>query len=230
MTHTLTMASGNAKTGPIPVSTSPRSTCPDSCALKGSGCYAEHGPLSWYWKRISQRVSTMAEWSGFLNDIKRIPRRALWRFAQAGDLPGHGDRLDVERLRDIVRAQAGRRGFTYTHKPLTSTAEIAAVRDAVRNGFTINLSADTLAGADWLAERAIAPVVVLLQHGASGKGIRTPAGRRVVVCPAYKSERVTCQSCELCALPSRDYIIGFPAHGVMRAKANRIAMSEEPCI
>jgi hypothetical protein len=223
VTHVLTMASGNTKTGPIPVSTSPRSTCPDACALKGSGCYAEHGPLAWHWKRISARPD---DWRAFLQDVRRIPARSLWRFAQAGDLPGAGDVLDVERLDDLVRAQRGRRGFTYTHKPLDDQAERAAVTRAQASGFTINLSADTPAHADRLLARRLGPVVVLLPEGARGVSY-TPGGAKIVVCPAYKSERVNCQSCELCALPVRKYVIGFPVHGTMRAKAGRIAMRED---
>ena len=49
-----TPASANAKTGPIPVTTSPRPTCPDACIFKGAGCYAENAPLSFHWNNISK--------------------------------------------------------------------------------------------------------------------------------------------------------------------------------
>jgi len=40
----LVRKSSNAKTGPIPTTTSPRSTCPTECPLSGKGgCYAEAG-------------------------------------------------------------------------------------------------------------------------------------------------------------------------------------------
>lgn len=46
--------SRNAKTGDIPVTTSDAKTCPDACPLKASGaCYAKHGPLGMYWKKIN---------------------------------------------------------------------------------------------------------------------------------------------------------------------------------
>ncbi len=61
----------------------------------------------------------------------------------AGDLPGHGDRIDTLMLAELVEASRGRRGFTYSHKP-ASRENLAEIRRANRKGFTINLSANTL--------------------------------------------------------------------------------------
>jgi hypothetical protein len=44
---------------------------------------------------------------------------------------------------------------------------------------------------------------------------RTPAGRRVVVCPATQRDDVSCDTCQLCAR-QRDAIVGFPAHGTRK--------------
>ena len=50
----LTLKSRNKKTGPIPVSTSGKHTCPDACPLKASGaCYAMAGPLGLFWAKVS---------------------------------------------------------------------------------------------------------------------------------------------------------------------------------
>jgi hypothetical protein len=46
----------------------------------------------------------------------------------------------------------------------------------------------------------------------------TPAGRKVVVCPATQRDDVSCATCALCAR-QRDVIVGFPAHGVAKKKA-----------
>ena len=48
----LTRVSSNSKTGPIPVSTTSRNSCPEACELKGSGCYAESGPLRLHWDAV----------------------------------------------------------------------------------------------------------------------------------------------------------------------------------
>jgi hypothetical protein len=44
--------------------------------------------------------------------------------------------------------------------------------------------------------------------------VRTPAGRRIAICPATYTD-ATCKSCGACA-ESREAVIGFPAHGPWR--------------
>jgi hypothetical protein len=56
-------------------------------------------------------------------------------------------------------------------------------------------------------------VVVLASSKAVNHDMRTPGGRRVVVCPATYDVKVTCASCQLCAVAGRNVIVGFPAHG-----------------
>ncbi|MEG0068146.1 MAG: hypothetical protein RR740_26515, partial [Pseudomonas sp.] len=52
-TYHFTRVSGNAKTGPIPVTTTSADSCPPSCSFKGNGCYAESGPLALHWKAVT---------------------------------------------------------------------------------------------------------------------------------------------------------------------------------
>ena len=49
----LTKTSNNAKTGPIAMSTSSKSTCPDDCPIKEKGCYAGNGPLNLHWQKVT---------------------------------------------------------------------------------------------------------------------------------------------------------------------------------
>jgi hypothetical protein len=51
----------------------------------------------------------------------------------------------------------------------------------------------------------------------------TPAGHKVVVCPATTHENVTCESCQLCTITDRNFIVGFPAHGVRKRQASEVA-------
>ena len=69
-TH-LTPFSKNIKTGPIPVSTSSKDTCPDSCPLKGNGCYAESGPIAIHWAQVTKGNRGL-EWSEFLDSIRKL--------------------------------------------------------------------------------------------------------------------------------------------------------------
>ena len=71
-----------------------------------------------------------------------------------------------------------------------------------------------LADADRLAETGAGPVVVVLPSSQTAN-TATPAGRRVVVCPATQRDDVSCATCQLCAR-QRAAIVGFPAHGSRR--------------
>lgn len=221
MNVSLTLKSSNAKTGPIPVSTSANESCPTSCPLSAGGCYAKGGPLAIHWRKVSEGRAGVP-FDQFLEQIEALPKGQLWRHNQAGDLPGTGDAIDSKLLTDLVISNMGRKGFTYTHKPPHVAENASAIAFANRNGFTVNLSADDLAEADALAELEIAPVVTLLP-AEQMTNTKTPAGRTVVVCPAVTHEGVTCSSCGLCARADRPTIVGFPAHGSSHRKASRIA-------
>ncbi len=219
----LTLKSSNRKTGPIPVSTSESSTCPNACPFKGHGCYAELGPLAFRWREVDEGKHS-TNWSNFLRAIKGLPLGQLWRHNQAGDLPGQADTLDTKALGELVDANRGLRGFTYTHKPVERVNERKAIASANKRGFTVNLSGNNLEHADKLADMGIGPVVAVLPSTVQGNvHLETPKGRRVVVCPATYRDDVTCDSCRLCAVPDRKVIVGFPAHGAMKRQANEVA-------
>lgn len=224
----LTLKSRNEKTGPIPVSTTTASTCSPSCAFMNEGCYAKGGPLAIHWRKVTQGLAGMP-WDDFVSQIAELPEGTLWRHNQAGDLPGSGDAIDIVALAALVSANSGKRGFTYTHKP-TTPANVEAIKDANANGFTINLSGNNLEHADQLADLNAGPVVVVLAADQTTNTV-TPAGRKVVVCPASVRDDVSCQTCKLCAISDRRAIVGFPAHGAAKRKASHIATNSrrQPC-
>ena len=216
MKYHLTLKSGNAKTGPIPVSTTDSTSCPPVCPFKSSGCYADSGPLKLHWNKVAQdRGESITQ---FCHKIKSLPAGQLWRHNQAGDLPGRGNQIDVGQLAQLVGANEGKRGFTYTHKPMTAS-NLKAVTIANELGFTINLSGNNIEHADSLMKHNL-PVVTVLPINAPKKQI-TPGGHKVVTCPAtYRN--TNCADCGLCQR-DRNFIIGFPAHGTSAKKANLIA-------
>lgn len=217
----LTLKSRNGKTGDMPVSTTTRAACPDSCPLKKKGCYAANGPLGMYWQKVTDGRVGMS-WDDFVAMIDALVDDTLWRHNQAGDLPGDGRKIDGPALKALVKANRGKRGFTYTHYPMTA-GNLRAVKAANAAGFTINLSANNLAQADSLAETGAGPVVVVLPASVNGpEKIATPAGRKVVVCPATYRDDINCKSCGLCQR-QREAIVGFPAHGVSARAADAIA-------
>jgi hypothetical protein len=212
----LTRISGNAKTGKIPVSTSSASTCPDTCPLKSGGCYAKGGKLSIHWQAVTSGARGV-DFDQFAGQIKKLPRGQLWRHNQAGDLPGENGKIDSTQLQRLVESNKGKRGFTYTHKPLTDENQ-KLIKQANDNGFTINLSANNPSGVDALMALKIAPVVTVLPENAP-KISYSKQGHKIVVCPAQSNDKTTCETCGLCQLVDRPYIIGFLAHGASKKKA-----------
>lgn len=219
-TYHMTRISWNSKTGPIPVITSSRSTCPTSCPLKENGCYSEYGPMKLHWDKVSEgkRGGTLEE---LCAQIKSLPEHQLWRYGQAGDLPGDGVRIDFEGLLQLVSANKGRKGFGYTHYDPTLPGNARAVHIANTEGFTINLSANSLEHADELVDLGVGPVVVILPADATSSTC-TPKGRMVAICPASAGANITCATCAICAHPTRKAIIGFPAHGTGKKKAQMV--------
>lgn len=218
----LTPKSANAKTGPIPVSTSSRSTCGKACPFIKNGCYADSGPLALHWNKVtaSERGT---DWQTFCNTVATFAVDTLWRHNQAGDLPGDGVTIDQLAMMALLMANKGRRGFTYTHYSMESESNRNTVKLSNSLGFTINLSANNLQHADELKSLNIGPVVVVVSSDNAEKTLKTPAGHSVVVCPATYKDNVSCATCQLCQR-QRDTIVAFPVHGTSKAKANRAIM------
>lgn len=159
-------------------------------------------------------------------------RIRLW---QAGDMPGEGNKIiHFKEMKKLVKALKGLEVFGYTHKPVIQTKGVSKrliqsnakkIKYCNDNNVVINLSANNLKHADELIDLNIGPVVSILPN--EQKNIKTPKGRRVVICPATIS-KITCSNCggnkgALCGRINRDYIIGFPAHGVRKNKAKEIS-------
>jgi hypothetical protein len=232
--------SENKKTGPIPTSMTEQSSCPDACPWKeGKLCYPFFSPLGFQWESLTNggyygtqtfRSSHPISWDDFCSKISELPRYQLWRHNTAGDLPGAGDEIDTQALQQLINANRKARafGFTYTHKPVTSSPKVSewlALRNARavyacnQSGFTVNVSADSLCEADELYDLAIGPVVVVVETDAPRRQV-TPKGRIVVVCPA-EEKGIQCDRCRLCANNDRKAIIAFRAHGTRRNKVNK---------
>jgi len=225
----LTKKSSNSKTGPIPVSTSPEATCPTRCPLKDAGCYADGGPLAIHWKKVSSGERGL-EYDDFVDEIRKLPAYQLWRHNQAGDLvPCKRDttRIDKTSVMKLVGANEGKRGFTYTHyevlKPgYTSDWNRDIIKRANQEGFTINLSADSIPEAERLHDLGIGPVTTTLPSDVKVKNFISPKGKKITVCPAAINDNISCDKCKLCAAPKRNVIIGFPSHGMRKGLVDRM--------
>ena len=161
--------SQNAKTGPIPTSIVERASCWPGCVLYENGCYAESGALAMHWDRVSRGLAG-GSWSEFCAKVAALRPGRLWRHAQAGDLPGHGPRIDGALLQELVAANAGKNVIAFTHKPVLGDDAVAdenrrLITAAIKAGFTVNLSADNPAHADSLADLGIAHCRLIYPDG-----------------------------------------------------------------
>jgi hypothetical protein len=215
--YALTAISSNSKTGAIPVTVSNRKTCPSSCPLLKNGCYAEGYYTQLHWDKVTNGERGV-NWNDFINSIKSLPKKVLWRHNVSGDLVGDNNIINSQALKDLVQANKNKSGFTYTHYPMDNDSNIQAVKMANNGGFTVNLSANNLQQADDYKALNIAPVVVVVAEDCD-KVSYTEKGNKIVVCPAQTSDKVTCSSCGLCQKSDRDYIIGFRVHGTYTKKA-----------
>jgi len=111
----VTMKSASAKTGPIPVSTTEKSSCPVDCQVRDA-CYAASGPLALHWAAVSNGTRGTS-WGQFRDTVAAMPAGKSRRHNQAGDLPQIDGTVDAVKLGQLVAANAGRRGFTYSHAP-----------------------------------------------------------------------------------------------------------------
>jgi hypothetical protein len=138
--------SQNAKTGPIPASIVERASCWPGCALYENGCYAETGALAMHWDRMSCGLAG-GSWLEFSAKVAALRPGRLWRYAQAGDLPGYGAMIDGTLLQELIVANTGKNVIAFTHKPVLGDHPVAAenrrlIAAAIKARFTINLSAD----------------------------------------------------------------------------------------
>ena len=216
----LTLKSGNAKTGPIPVSTSSAKLCPASCPFapaNGGGCYASSGPLAIHWAKVTSGERG-SNWKDFLQQIAELPIGQLWRMNQAGDIRDPKTAAGRQQLQQLTEANRGRRGWSYTHHRLTPAA-VAAVKGATAEGFTVNASTETIAAADAAVTKGLRAVTVVPSTD-TRRVWRSPDGNPVVTCPAQVHDGITCERCKLCQNRAQDVIVAFRAHGTGRGKVD----------
>jgi hypothetical protein len=210
-------------------------------------CYAEGFPTAFQWNKTKDGSTdkkgnshrSVHDWDDFCRQVNALPRHKVFRHNVAGDFPGYkgnNNSINREMLDKLDKACARVQAFTFTHKPvgfgeIGETADMMLTR--ARNGqaikkcnkegnIAINLSAESLADADRMAELDIGPVVTVVGSDAP-RHMKTPGGRHVVVCPNEEDENRTCDLCLLCAKPNRKAIVAFRAHGYRGKKlTNRV--------
>lgn len=209
--------------GPIPTSRTFYLPRFNLVQMLNDQCEAAPGPLS---RRLAlARLARLPSgdpglsWTAFCDQIAQLAPGQLWRHNVEGELPGDLLYFELEAapLEQLVQANRGRQGFTFTHfqPKVGHNAELIAA--ANERGFTLNLIADSFKEADEFLGWQVAPVVVKVPEDTPDR-LRTPAGHLVERCPQNIRRGVSCATCQRCAHPDRDRsIIAFPIPGLRAA-------------
>jgi len=217
----ITIASGNSNTGPIPTTVTERASCSTACPFYDTGCYGKYHLQGVHWRKVSNHERGVS-WDEFISKIRKFAPNSLWRHNVTGDLPHILGDIDSPKVDTLVRANRGKKGFTYTHHVLNDH-NLKVIQDANANGFTVNVSTESVEVADQVMSEHNIPAVAVIPSTESRRFFHTESGRKVVVCPAkIHKGKVNCSTCGLCQQSDREFIIAFPAHGTAKKAVDAI--------
>lgn len=216
--------SGNSKTGPIPTTMRPMTTCPSDCPFlptgEVGGCYG-----------TGRIFDLAARHSDYLSEddmhkklSKGVARSARYlRDRVVGDILDDDGAVDMGYIHTIARVAQAKDlvPFGYTHAWRRMTK--AQVRATAKSGYVLNASCETVDDVRQAVDLGL-PVVIAGDEIDEGAVI---AGKRVVTCPAQTRDDVTCASCGLCAKPQRKAVVRFLLHGASKKKAARAVAGRE---
>jgi hypothetical protein len=221
--------SKNVKIGNIAATYAPiEQTCPDSCKLKDSVCYAQTSFVGIHNARLTKaarkgrytalqlarmEAATIDKASGdprVLSGSKRLPPLRLHVSGDSRTIGG------TKRLASAAKRYIKRTGsvvYSYTHSWKT-------VPRAAWGEVSILASVDDFKQAKQALKKGYAPAIVVETHPEDGKAWQFN-GMNVIPCPS-QTRGVTCETCKLCMkdqfLKNSDSVIAFAAHGVRKNK------------
>lgn len=219
--------SENEKIGNVSTTYLSTVSCVD-CPLKGSGCYAEHGMVAIWKRKLDAAVrarkaspvrQAQAEAAGI--DALKAKGQGL-RLHTSGDCPTTESARIVADAAERFMQRGGGKAWTYTH----------AWRRVTRKAWgsvSILASVETLADAKRAIRKGWAPARVVPSFP-SDKAWHE-GGVRWIPCPAQTRDDVTCESCRLCwddaKLRAINAGVAFAAHGSAKNQAAEAVTSAE---
>lgn len=196
-------------------------TCPNSCKLKGDGCYGELSYVGIVNARLNKKADKMSA-----IQVARAEAQAIDNSYDGKKVPGRDLRLHVSgdsrtiTGTKIINAAVGRwkrRGgdtaFSYTHawknvhRSHWSNVSVLASIDSI----------EQVAGAKL---QGYAPAIVVSKYPSKRAFTLPDSDIKWIPCPAELKENISCTSCRLCMkadwLYSTNRGIAFAAHGVRK--------------
>lgn len=183
---------------------SSKSSCPNRCPFKGSGCYAEGIRTVKTWERAddesdkrfvsSQDDLTLALLGGVIEHIKEPENELLFRHNIAGDLAVRNtNNFNTHEFLDIANAiihvnavysgNFGKvvKGFTYTHCELTEGDKY--VINSMKGVMTVNVSTDSVLEARIAKAKGFNTVLTSVNPKDDIRLLREIHGLTAVQCP-----------------------------------------------
>ena len=220
--------SGNRKTNCGQSYTSENS-CPISCPLRGSGCYAEYWNTARVWKTAGHDQPKALTLEQYCCAIKYLPAGSLFRHGVAGDfaVPGTSD-LDKIEFFSIMRAAHAAKITLYGYTHCTQTVDTLSALKAARvdYGCIINASCERLDQAKRVQAAGCDAVLTAPEFTPELKA------SGCVLCPAIASKgEISCAKCRLCTR-HRSTVVVFTPHGAGKQKIIKVVRrlnSEDSC-
>lgn len=210
-----TAISKNSKVGPTLVTSTSMDSCWEGCphhAVNNGSCYALFGPQGLYWRKLGKSIG-MSFMQLFYYLRRHIPRHTVWRHNVSGDLPSRHDNKVIDarfiKILTTLNKQCQGKGFTYTHKPWREN--LFTLYYANENGFTINVSTDSLDDAVEAYSSSLPTTITVSNDIKSNDFVYKSV--RFVTCPEQTGKMRNCVECKLCYKADRKFIIMFRAHG-----------------
>jgi len=209
--------SGNSKLGNlknkqiVSATAASQISCPDDCAWKNSGCYAETGLMFFTTNRLNKSgaESPLDVAIAESDAIRNLSGKYDLRLHTVGDCKTNESAKIVSCAAELHMAKCGKKVWTYTHA--------WKVVDRVSWGkVSVLASVESESDIDDAWNHGYAAAIVVSQH-TSDKAYVLPNGHVVIPCPQQTGKSANCFTCRLCwnsdRLLARKQTIAFAAHG-----------------
>lgn len=224
----VTPKSANAKTGAIPTTMRPMTTCPTDCPFLPTGelggCYGTGRIFG-----MAQKfAATMTAGAIRARLAKRAKGARFLRDRVVGDILTESGEIDHDYVSAVatLATEADLIPFGYTHAWRRMTADDV---DQIRaTGYVMNASCETRDDVRAAINLGM-PAVIASDIVDDGETFTRPDGKvaRIVTCPAQTGQAPDCAACGLCARGDRAAVVRFNIHGTARKRATATVASRE---
>jgi hypothetical protein len=211
--------SENSKIGAVSATYAAQQTCPSTCPLKGSGCYAESGVIAFHTKRLNRSVEAN---SATLEELAEMEETGIRKLSGKYPLRLHvvGD-ATTNKAATILGLAAGEHTAKYGKPVWSYTHAWRSVSRSSWGNVSILASCETVSDTKLAMAKGYAAAVVVDAHQ-SDKAY-TVDGVRLIPCPQQTGRAENCVKCGLCmkanVLKAAGSVIAFEVHGQQVKKA-----------